>query len=527
MKVFADMSGNPSFESARKVNKALSKKINRALVADGAAVASASAAPAEPRVINKFSPELPFNPQSTPEEYTDKFLDFMNTSPTVYHAVNYLSKELEQAGFQKISERDSWSDIIPKGTKFYTTRNGSSLSAFVIGKNFKPGNGFGFIGAHIDALATKLKPFSIKEPVEGYNLLGVAPYASSLSGPTWWDRDLGIGGKVIVRDAKGAITSKLAHVPYPIARIPTLAPHFGLPQNGPFNPETQQVPIIGLVGEGEPDEPTEAEKKSPLFGKHSIKLLRVIAKNIGVAVEDILDFDLELFDTQFGTVGGLDKELLFCPRIDDKICSYAALHGFLESADVNKELGVVNVVALFDNEEVGSLSRQGAAGGLLESTVDRILAVYGSDDEDKRRTYANSFLVSADVIHAVNPNFVNVYLEHHKPKLNVGLTISCDPNGHMTTDSVSKSFVEEIARNTDNKLQYFQIRNDSRSGGTIGPTLSSKTGMRSVDMGIPQLSMHSIRATTGSRDVWLGVKFFKAFYEEWEKTDAQYKLGDL
>ena len=147
MKVFADMSGNPSFESARKVNKALSKKINRALVADGAA-ASAPAAPTEPQVLNKFSPELPFNPKSTPEEYTEKFLDFMNTSPTVYHAVKYLSKELEEAGFQKISERDSWSDIIPKGTKFYTTRNGSSLSAFVIGKNFKPGNGFGFIGAH-------------------------------------------------------------------------------------------------------------------------------------------------------------------------------------------------------------------------------------------------------------------------------------------------------------------------------------------------------------------------------------------
>ena len=199
-----------------------------------------------------------------------------------------------------------------------------------------------------------------------------------------------------------------------------------------------------------------------------------------------------------------------------------------ESAEVNKELGVVNVVALFDNEEVGSLTRQGAAGGLIEKAL---LIEFLLSTALMMRTsaalYANSFLVSADVIHAVNPNFVNVYLEHHKPKLNVGVTVSCDPNGHMTTDSVSKSFVEEIARNTDNKLQYFQIRNDSRSGGTIGPTLSAKTGMRSVDMGIPQLSMHSIRATTGSRDVWLGVKFFKAFYEEWEKTDAQYKLGDL
>lgn len=515
-----DISANPSLELAMAM-KAKKPVINRAPEAP----APVEAKPAT--LDDKFSPALPHNPKSTPEQYTDKFLDFMNTSPTVFHAVRYLSKELEAAGFRYISERENWVGPLVEGTKFYTTRNGSSLSAFVIGKNWKPGNGFGFIGCHIDALATKLKPISIKSPVEGYNLLGVAPYASSLSGPTWWDRDLGIGGKVIVREG-GKVTSKLAHIPYPIARIPTLAPHFGTPANGPFNPETQMAPIIGLVGEGEPeDNATESEKKSPLYGKHSLKLIRAIAKNIGVEVENIMDFELELFDTQFGTVGGLDKELVFCPRIDDKICSYAAVHGFLESVKASENTGVINAVALFDNEEVGSLTRQGAGGGLLESTVDRILAVYGADNEDKRISYANSFLVSADVIHAVNPNFANVYLEHHKPKLNYGVTVSCDPNGHMTTDSVSKSFVEEIARNTDNKLQYFQIRNDSRSGGTIGPTLSSKTGMRAVDMGIPQLSMHSIRATTGARDVWLGVKFFKAFYEKWEETDAQYKLGDL
>lgn len=510
-----EYSNNPSFNNMAQRKKAL---------------ASPAAAPV-PKPKNdvkedEFSTKLPFNPKSTPEQYTDKFLDFMNTSPTAYHAIKYLSKELEAAGFTYISEREAWNSVIPNGTKFYTTRNGSSLAAFIIGKKWSPGDGFGFTGAHIDALATKLKPISIKAPVEGFNLLGVAPYASSLSGPTWWDRDLGIAGKVIVREGN-KVVSKLAHIPYPIARIPTLAPHFGAPSVGPFNPETQMAPIIGLVGEGEPDEPTPTEKKSPLFGKHSLKLLRAIAKNIEVKVEDLLDFDLELFDTQFGTVGGLDKELLFCPRIDDKICSYAALHGFLEAAEASQESGVINSVTLFDNEEVGSLTRQGAAGGLLESTVDRILAVYGANDEEKRRSYANSFLVSADVIHAVNPNFAGVYLEHHKPKLNYGVTVSCDPNGHMTTDSVSKSFVEEIARNSDNKLQYFQIRNDSRSGGTIGPMVSSKTGMRSVDMGIPQLSMHSIRATTGSRDVWLGVKFFKAFYEKWEETDTLYKLGDL
>lgn len=478
--------------------------------------------------VDKTSPDLPFNPQFTPEKYTDKFLHFMNTSPTVYHAVDYLAKELEANGFKYISERESWSEALNYKGKFYTTRNGSSLVAFVVGKNWLPGNGIGAIGAHIDALAAKLKPISKKEPVEGYLQLGVAPYANSFSGPTWWDRDLGIGGKVIVREG-GKITSKLAHIPHPVARIPTLAPHFGAPSVGPFNAETQMTPIIGLIGEGEVEDPTDDEKLSPLYGKHSLKLLRAISKNIGMEVKDLLQFDLELFDTQFGTVGGLEKDFLFCPRIDDKICSYCGIRALIDSLEdplafPNDSL---HAVALFDNEEVGSLSRAGARGSLFETVVERILAYHESDDELKRLTYANSFLISADVIHAVNPNFASVYLEHHKPKLNVGISLTCDPNGNMATNSVSIALLEEIARQTGNTLQVFHIRNDSRSGGTIGPALSSATGIRTVDCGVPQLAMHSIRATTGSKDVWLGVKMFKAFFQKWSEVDVQFKLGDL
>lgn len=479
-------------------------------------------------ILDETSPKLPFNPRYSPDDYTAKFLNFMNTSPTAYHAVRYLAKELEENGFTYVSERESWSEALNYKGKYYTTRNGSSLAAFVVGKDWHPGNGIGIIGAHIDALAAKLKPISKKEPKEGYLQLGVAPYAASFSGPTWWDRDLGIGGKVVVKEGP-KITSKLAHIPHPVARIPTLAPHFGAPSVGPFNAETQMAPIIGLVGDEDEETPTEDEKLSPLYGKHSLKLLRAIAKNIGSEVKDLLQFDLELFDTQFGTVGGLEKEFLFCPRIDDKICSYCAIHGLIDSLEDPKNFASddLHIVALFDNEEVGSLSKQGAQGHLLQAVIDRILTYHESDDELKRQTYANSFLVSADVIHAVNPNFAEVYLDHHKPKLNVGITFTCDPNGHMATDSVSIALLEEIARQTGNTLQYFHIRNDSRSGGTIGPTLSAATGMRAVDCGVPQLAMHSIRATTGAKDVWLGVKMFKAFFEKWKEVDTQFKLGDL
>ncbi|PRT55709.1 Vacuolar aminopeptidase 1 [Wickerhamiella sorbophila] len=466
----------------------------------------------------------PYDPSLSWEDYATKYLEFTDTAPTVYHAIDYISKGLKDAGFKYLSERESWEERLQPGGKYFTTRNGTAYCAFVIGKSWKPSNGAGIVGTHTDSLASILKPSSKKDQVDGYELLGVAPYASGGVGPTWWDRDLGIGGRLVVRDGNG-VRTKLVRSPHPIARIPTLAPHFGAVANGPFNPETQQVPIVGLVDENEKLVPTAEESKSPLIDKHSLRLLRAISNYSGVAVKDILEFDLQLFDTQPAALGGLDKEFIFSPRIDDKICTFTAYEGIIEAADEIAKGSTLGIVAGYDNEEIGSLSRQGARGNLLESVIDRVLGDIA--ESIKKVFYANSFFVSADVNHAVNPNFSNVYLEHHKPKLNVGVTLSRDPNGNMITDGLSASFIYELGRRTGNQIQQFQIRNDSRSGGTIGPGLSAKTGLRGVDLGIPQLSMHSIRATTGSKDVWLGVRFFKSFYEAWSEVDAEFKLGDL
>jgi aminopeptidase I len=187
--------------------------------------------------------------------------------------------------------------------------------------------------------------------------------------------------------------------------------------------------------------------------------------------------------------------------------------------------GIVKVVGLFDDEEIGSLLRQGARGNLLPSTIERICEAFAGSKCGANvlaQTYANSFLVSADVSHAVNPNFLNAYLENHSPRLNIGVAIQADPNGHTTTDSISTAFLQRIADKCDSKLQVFQIRNDSRSGGTVGPMLSSAMGMRAIDCGLPQLSMHSIRATTGSLDPGLGVKLFKGFFDHFEEVDAEF-----
>lgn len=245
----------------------------------------------------------------------------------------------------------------------------------------------------------------------------------------------------------------------------------------------------------------------------------------------IVNWELELFDTQPAQTGGLDREFIFAGRIDDKLCSWAAVQALLNSSPTVADSSQIRMVALFDDEEVGSLLRQGARGNFLPSVMERIVEEFASSGKVQSalsRTYANSFLVSSDVIHAVNPNFLNAYLENHSPRLNVGPAVSADSNAHMTTDAVSTAILQRCVdrdigvRKVDPKLQVFQIRNDSRSGGTVGPMLSAATGIRAIDCGIPQLSMHSIRATTGSLDPGLGVFTFQAFLENFEKVDAEF-----
>lgn len=470
----------------------------------------------------------------SPLDYAYDFLSFMNSNPTEFHAVAAIRKTLEQYGFEYLSERSDWfggSESVVPG-KYYTVRNGSSVAAFVVGDEWTPAEGVGIAGCHLDALTIKLKPLSIVPTSQengGYLRLGVAPYSGTLgSNTTWWDRDLGLAGRLIVQ-RKDKVESVLVKLDHPIGRIPTLAPHYGAVAQGPFNPETNMVPIIGLDSEdSEVPEPTEDEQESPVVGFHDIRVLRAVASAAGVAVADILEVELQLYDFHSGVLGGLDREFLICGRIDDKLCTYAALHGLLDAETIDPK--GFNMVAFFDNEEIGSLTRQGAKGGLVEHVIDRVLSPVsnGSDAAaNKRLLLANSYFVSADMTHAVNPNFADVYLDLHKPKLNVGMVLKYNTNMANTTDAVSAALIRKVARQSGNKLQFFHVRNDSRSGGTIGPTVSSALGVRAIDVGIPQLAMHSVRATTGTRDVYLGVKFFKGFFELWKAADRQFAGGDL
>lgn len=480
--------------------------------------------------------------QIRPESYTKPFLSFMSENPTVFHAVEYFSKRLESFGFTKLSEREPWTDELARGGKYYVVRNGSALLAFTIGDDYDAGNGISMIAAHIDALAARLKPISRLPSKAGFTQLGVAPYAGGLN-TTWFDRDLGIGGRVLVKNEEGGkIETKLVKLGWPIARIPTLAPHFGAASSlSNVNKETQMVPIIGLDDQDLTSNQQQAETSvgrgiKTFAATQPERLVKAIAGEL--EIEDhalIVNWELELFDTQPAQLGGLDKELIFAGRIDDKLCAFSAIEALIASsakpiiptpADKRSDsTGIIKLVGLFDDEEIGSLLRQGAHSNFLPRTISRICERFCSTEKCNdalAQTYANSFLVSADVSHAVNPNYLNAYLENHSPRLNVGIAIQADPNGHTTTDSVSTAFLQRVADKCDSQLQVFQIRNDSRSGGTVGPMLSSAMGVRAIDCGLPQLSMHSIRATTGSLDPGLGVKLFKGYFDHFEEVDAEF-----
>ncbi|KAK5278918.1 vacuolar aminopeptidase 1, partial [Exophiala xenobiotica] len=269
--------------------------------------------------LTSTSTSRPPSPQKrfSPEKYTQPYLDFMTNNPTIFHAVDAFTTQLEEAGYVYLSERTTWE--IKPGGKYYTKRNGSAFIAFAVGKDYKAGNGMGIVAGHIDALTAKVKPVPKLPTKAGYVQLGVAPYAGGMN-TTWWDRDLGIGGRVLVKGKDGKIKEELVKLDWPIARIPTLAPHFGAAASGPFNLETNMVPIVG-IDNSDLSGKQESSLNLPagtFVASQPERLVRAIAGKMGIEdYTSIVNWELELFDVQPAQVGGLDKEFIFAGRIDD------------------------------------------------------------------------------------------------------------------------------------------------------------------------------------------------------------------
>jgi len=346
----------------------------------------------------------------------------------------------------------------------------------------------------------------------------------------------------MVRSKNGSISQKLVHIDRPILRIPTLAIHLDPHATSfSFNTETQLLPIAGLVDDPKTEElgtDKRAGESEPLklaTERHHPIFIQILAEELAVHPEEIVDFELLLYDTQKACLGGLRKEFIFASRLDNLVMSYTAIQGLVRSVDRKdalEEESSIRMVALFDDEEVGSRTAQGADSNVLLAILRRLSVISSGDllkNEDLftafEQSMSQSFLLSADMAHSVHPNYGEKYESKHAPRINKGVVVKLNANARYATNSPGVTLLQEVAR-ADVKndsgsepesavpLQLFVVRNDSNCGSTIGPALSALLGIRTVDLGNPQLSMHSIRETCGSKDVGYALLLFLRFFQK-------------
>jgi aspartyl aminopeptidase len=437
--------------------------------------------------------------------------------------------------------------------------------AFAVGKAWKPGNPVGMVGAHTDSPALRIKPVS-KRSADGFLQVGVETYGGGIW-HTWFDRDLSIAGRVMVKSKGGDIVAKLVKLDKPILRIPTLAIHLDRQESFAFNKESQLFPIAGLVAaelnrQGKSshkyDDKDEASSKAaePLatpMARHHPYIVELIAEAAGCSPTEVLDFEMLLYDTHKSCLGGLNDELIFSARLDNQMMSFCAIEGLVDSVESAESLGSdssIRLAALFDHEEIGSLTAQGANSNLLPVILRRLSVIPGSsgstsdneydkvNDSDISTAYEQSlscsFLISADMAHSVHPNYAGKYESYHRPEMNKGVVIKINANARYATNSPGIVLLQEVAKLAKSgtnleaestskgvPLQLFVVRNDSSCGSTIGPMLSAKLGARTIDVGNPQLSMHSIRETGGAHDVELAINLFESFYKNYGQLEGK------
>jgi len=418
-------------------------------------------------------------------ELVQDLLAFIDRSPTPYHAVASAIVRLEASGFARRSESDVW-DHGP-GTRGYVVRGDGSLVAFEVGTLSPAQAGFRILGAHTDSPNLRLKPRP-DLTASGYRQLAVEPYGGVLL-HTWLDRDLSLAGRVTVAD-EATVRTVLIDFARPMLRIPNLAIHLNreIKENGlKLNPQTQLVPVVGLE-----DAP----------GVRELLATELRAQDLAdVTPEQILSFDLMTSDTQPSGVIGSRGEFISAPRLDNLASSHAALTA-LQMSGEGGSAPFTRVVVLYDHEEVGSRSAQGASGTLLVDCLDRIVGGYkGGEPQGLARALASSSLISVDMAHAVHPNYSDRHEPGHCPVLGKGPVLKVNANQSYATDAETAGLFESLCRQAEVPLQHFVVRSDIACGSTIGPITAARIGIRTVDVGNPMLAMHSCREMAATGDV--------------------------
>jgi aspartyl aminopeptidase len=417
-------------------------------------------------------------------------LDFIDASPSPWHAVATCAERLQAAGFSELQESERWA-LLPGG-RHYVVRGGSSIIAFVVGSAPAVERGLRLIGAHTDSPGLRIKPRPAEEAA-GMVRLGVEVYGGPILA-TFSDRDLSLAGRVNVRTAAG-FESRLLRFAEPLLRLPNLAIHMNREVNEgglKFNKQTELPLMLGVADDSKADS----------------RFRQPIADALGVAPEDLLTWELNAYDTQKGTLWGSDREFIADSQLDNLASCHAALNALLATPAP----AATCLCAFFDHEEVGSESATGAGGSFVQDVIHRLAAGAGLDGEDQRRMLARSFFISADMAHAWNPNFPAAYEPCHRVLVNAGPVIKSNANQRYSTDAQTAARFMAICEKAGVPCQQYAHRTDLGCGSTIGPIVAARLGIPAVDVGSPMWAMHSIRESAGVQDhAWMIAALTAAF----------------
>lgn len=430
-------------------------------------------------------------------------LDFIDRSPNAFFAVKNISDRLEAAGFTRLYEGEKWE--LAAGGSYYVTRNGSAVIAFRVPEKGAGGAGFQIMASHCDSPFFRIKS-NAEITVEGhYVTLNVEKYGGMLCAP-WFDRPLSVAGRIAVRKGDG-IEMRLVNIDRDLLIIPNLAIHMNRRANDgyTYNAQVDMLPLFCEKGDEEG------------------RFMKLIGDEAGVDPEDILDTELYLYNRMKGTMLGPDREFIASGRLDDMQCTYASLLGFIESEPLNS----ISVCAVFDNEEVGSQTRQGAASTFLADTLARINAGLGRTREEYLMSLSSSFMISADNAHAVHPNHKDKADPTNRPYLNGGIVIKYSANQKYTTDAVSGAVMRAICERAGVPYQTFANRSDMIGGSTLGNISQSQVPLYTVDIGLPQLAMHSPYETAGAEDTASLARAARVFYSSSfeSRGDGRFRLN--
>ena len=428
------------------------------------------------------------------KELAEDLISFIDNSPTAFHAVDLTRELLLENDFEELFLEDKWE--LEKGGKYFTIKNYSALVAFKIGQNELEEEGFRLVGAHTDSPGFKIKPNPEMLVNNSYLKLNTEVYGGPILS-SWFDRPLSLAGKVSLEGDHPLDPDEfLIDFEKPLMIIPNLAIHMNREVNSGFeyNAQKHTLPLVAMVNE-------EFEKEN--------FLLNLIADELEVEIDRILDFELYLYATEKGQLIGLNEEFISVGKLDNLGMVHAGINGLIDSQGTD----ATNVLIAFDNEEVGSTTKQGAASPMAKNILKRISLSLGKDEEEFLRALERSFIISADQAHAIHPNFTEKADPTNQPVINAGPVIKMAANQAYTTDSTSGAIYEYICRLAKVPVQRFTNRSDARGGSTIGPISSTQLNISSVDIGNALLGMHSVRELGGVKDQYYVYQSFIEFFD--------------